>query len=157
MSGPSRVLVALRVPADAPRAFEAFTTEIARWWQPDGLFRFTDRRDGTLHFEPGVDGRLVEAYPDGSTFTVGEVLAWEPPLRLAITWRQASFGPDQSTELHVSFAPAGGETRVDHAAHGHVAEHHQHRGDDQRREDGALVALSGGAVGPWRCLHKKGG
>ena len=77
-----------------PRAFEAFTTEIARWWQPDGLFRFTDRRDGTLHFEPGVDGRLVEAYPDGSTFTVGEVLAWEPPDRLAITWRQASFGPE---------------------------------------------------------------
>ena len=26
----------------------------------------------------------------------------------------------------------------------------------QRREDGALVALSGGAVGPWRCLHKMG-
>ncbi len=25
----------------------------------------------------------------------------------------------------------------------------------QRREDGALVALSGGTVGPWRCLHKK--
>ena len=130
MSGPSRVLVALRVPADAPRAFEAFTTEIARWWQPDGLFRFTDRRDGTLHFEPGVDGRLVEAYPDGSTFTVGEVLAWEPPDRLAITWRQASFGPDQSTELHVSFVPAGTETRVvvehfgwDRFPDDHVARH----------------------------------
>ena len=112
MSGPSRVLVALRVPADPLRAFEAFTAEIARWWRPDGLFRFTTRRDGTLRFEPGPDGRLVETYPDATSFTIGEVLAWEPPQRLAITWRQASFGPDQTTELHVSFEPAGDETRV---------------------------------------------
>ena len=112
MTGPSRVLVALRVPADPSRAFEAFTAEIAHWWRPDGLFRFATRRDGTLRFEPGPDGRLVETYPDGTSFTIGEVLAWEPPRRLAITWRQASFGPDQSTELHVSFEPAGDETRV---------------------------------------------
>lgn len=112
MSDASRVLVALRVPATPERAFEAFTGEIATWWKPNGLFRFTDDATGTLAFEAGPEGRLVETYADGSTFTVGEVLAWEPPHRLALTWRHASFAPDQSTELHVRFEDAGHETRV---------------------------------------------
>jgi uncharacterized protein YndB with AHSA1/START domain len=116
MSDPSRVLVALRVPATPERAFGAFTDEIAQWWKPNGLFTFTPRRTGTLAFEPGPNGRLVETYPDGSTFTVGDILTWEPPHRLVLTWRQAAFAPDQSTELHVTFddvsRAAGPETRV---------------------------------------------
>lgn len=112
MTEGSRVLVALRVPADPARAFEAFTGEIGSWWRPNGLFQFTDGRTGTMAFEPGPAGRLVEVYADGSRFTVGEVLTWDPPHRLVLTWRHASFAPDQSTELHVSFTEAGTETRV---------------------------------------------
>jgi uncharacterized protein YndB with AHSA1/START domain len=114
----SRVLVALRVPVPAARAFSAFTEQIGDWWQPNGLFQFTDGRDGTLAFEPGPDGRLVETYPDGSSFVIGHIRAWEPPRRLVLTWRHASFAPDQDTELHVRFDDAkepGGpaaETRV---------------------------------------------
>jgi uncharacterized protein YndB with AHSA1/START domain len=117
----SRVLVALRVPVPAERAFSAFTEEIGTWWQPHGLFQFTDR-SGTLAFEPGPDGRLVETYADGSSFVVGEIRAWEPPHRLVVSWRHANFPADQETELHVRFDevedPAGGagavavETRV---------------------------------------------
>jgi uncharacterized protein YndB with AHSA1/START domain len=99
----SRVLVALRVPVPATRAFAAFTEQIAEWWQPNGLFQFTDDRTGTLAFEPGPDGRLVETYPDGTSFVVGHIRAWEPPRRLVLSWRHASFAPDQETELHVRF------------------------------------------------------
>jgi uncharacterized protein YndB with AHSA1/START domain len=114
----SRVLVALRVPVPAARAFAAFTEQIGEWWQPNGLFQFTDGRDGSLAFEPGPDGRLVETYPDGSSFVVGHIRAWEPPHRLVVSWRHASFAPDQETELHVRFDdvddPGGavGQTRV---------------------------------------------
>jgi uncharacterized protein YndB with AHSA1/START domain len=108
----SRVLVALRVPATPERAFRAFTEEIGAWWQPNGLFSFTDDQTGTLAFEPGPGGRLVETYADGSTFTVGDVVTWDPPHRLVLTWRHASFAPDQSTELHVAFTEVGAETRV---------------------------------------------
>jgi uncharacterized protein YndB with AHSA1/START domain len=114
----SRVLVALRVPVPAARAFAAFTDEIAQWWQPNGLFQFTEGRTGTLAFEPGPDGRLVETYADGTTFVVGHVRAWEPPRRLVLSWRHANFAPDQETELHVRFDdvddPAGdaAHTRV---------------------------------------------
>jgi len=114
----SRVLVALRVPVPAARAFAAFTEQIADWWQPNGLFQFTEGRTGALAFEPGPDGRLVETYPDGSSFVVGHIRAWEPPRRLVLSWRQASFAPDQETELHVRFDdlddpdPTGAQTRV---------------------------------------------
>ncbi|MGD9753997.1 MAG: SRPBCC domain-containing protein [Acidimicrobiia bacterium] len=118
MTDGSRVLVSRRVPVGTARAFEAFTAEIGRWWRPNGLFQFTDGRTGTLAFEPGPSGRLVETYEDGSVFVVGEVRAWEPPHRLAIGWRHASFAPGQDTELRVRFEevddPAGGrpQTRV---------------------------------------------
>lgn len=118
MTEASRVLVALRVPVPAARAFAAFTEQIAEWWQPNGLFQFTDGPTGTLAFEPGPDGRLVETYPDGTSFVVGHIRAWEPPRRLVLGWRHASFAPDQETELHVRFDdvedPAGAvaQTRV---------------------------------------------
>jgi len=110
----SRVLVALRVDTTPERAFAAFTGEIDRWWQPNGLFQFTVGRSGTLAFEPGPEGRrLVETYDDGTSFVIGEVLAWDPPHRLAVGWRTASFTPDQTTELRVRFNAVGTQTRVE--------------------------------------------
>lgn len=110
MTDTSRVLVALRVPVPASRAFAAFTEQIADWWQPNGLFQFTGGRTGTLAFEPGVGGRLVETYADGSSFVVGHIRAWEPPRRLVVSWRHASFAADQETELHVRFDEVAGPT-----------------------------------------------
>jgi uncharacterized protein YndB with AHSA1/START domain len=112
MTQGSRVLSAIRVNATPTRAFAAFTQEIDQWWRPNGLFQFTRGRSGVLSFEPGANGRLVETHDDGSTFIVGEVRVWDPPRRLVLTWRQDSFAPDQSTELHVRFEEAGQQTRV---------------------------------------------
>jgi uncharacterized protein YndB with AHSA1/START domain len=107
----SRVLVAVRVPATPTRAFAAFTGEIGRWWRPNALFQFSrERTDGTLAFEPGPEGRLVETYPDGDAFVVGHVRLWDPPHRLVLSWRQAGFAPDQETELHVRFDAVEAET-----------------------------------------------
>ena len=108
----SRVLVALRVPADPAHAFAVFTADIAQWWQPNPLFQFTDSRNGRLAFEPGHDGRLTETYDDGSVFEIGRIRTWEPPHRLALSWRHASFPPDQETEVHIRFEPVGDETRI---------------------------------------------
>lgn len=108
----STVLVALRVPADPARAFEAFTREIASWWQPSPLFRITPQGDGELAFEPGVGGRLVTRLETGETFEIGRISVWEPGRRLVFAWRQASFSPGQSTEVEVRFEPVGEETRI---------------------------------------------
>ena len=115
MTDASRVLVALRVPAGAERAFAAFTEQIGEWWRPNGLFQFTEGRTGALAFEPGPDGRLVETYPDGESFVIGRIRVWDPPHRLVLSWRHANFAADQETELHVRFDDIDGahsQTRV---------------------------------------------
>jgi uncharacterized protein YndB with AHSA1/START domain len=65
-----------------------------------------------LSFVPGRHGGLVAVKPDGSEFVVGEVLGWEPPHRLALSWREESFEPGQETELRVRFDAVDGGTKV---------------------------------------------
>jgi uncharacterized protein YndB with AHSA1/START domain len=109
----SRVLVAVRVPSSPERAFRAFTDEIGQWWKPNALFPFPGGDAGALAFEGGLEGRLVERSPDGGTFVVGRIRVWEPPVRLVVSWREATFEPGQDTELRVRFDDlGGGETRV---------------------------------------------
>jgi hypothetical protein len=102
----------MRLPVDPMGAFEAFTREISSWWRPDPLFRITARGDGELAFEPGVGGRLITHLNNGETFEIGRISVWEPGKHLVFGWRQASFSPEQSTEVEVRFEPVGDETRV---------------------------------------------
>jgi uncharacterized protein YndB with AHSA1/START domain len=108
----SQVYIALRVPANPLRTFEAFTDEIALWWQPGSLFQLTPRGDGRLAFEPGVNGRLLSTLANGEQFEIGRISIWEPGERLVFTWRPASFTADQSTEVEVRFEAVGRETRI---------------------------------------------
>lgn len=108
----SRILVSLRVPGPPDRAFAAFTGEIAKWWRPNSLFRFARGSPGALAFEPRIDGRFIETSPSGEVFEIGRITAWEPGAKLAFTWRQESFAPEQVTHVEVRFEPTGDETRV---------------------------------------------
>lgn len=126
----SAVLVALRIKASPGRVFDAFTKDIGLWWRPNALFAFTPRSPGVLGFEPGPGGRLTETLPNGQVFEIGRITEWTPPSSLAFTWRQATFGPEQSTEVRVTFEPVGAETRVsvehrgwDSVPAAHVAKH----------------------------------
>ena len=108
----SKVLVSLRVPASPERAFEAFTRDITLWWRPNGLFRFTPRSPGVIAFETGEGGRLTETLANGKVFEIGRIRAWEPPHRLVFGWRQATFAPDQDTEVEIRFEAVDDQTRV---------------------------------------------
>jgi uncharacterized protein YndB with AHSA1/START domain len=126
----SQILVSLRVKASPLRAFETFTRDIALWWAPNPLFRFTPGSPGKLAFEPHEGGRFTETLDDGEVFEIGRIRVWEPGQRLVFGWRQASFGPDQGTEVAVTFEPVGAETRVTVSHRGwdsvpieHVARH----------------------------------
>jgi uncharacterized protein YndB with AHSA1/START domain len=126
----SRVLVALRVSASPERAFEAFTAEVAQWWRPNLLFQLTPRSPGVVAFEGGLGGRFIETLPNGKVFEIGRITAWEPGVRLAFGWRQATFAPDQNTEVEVRFEAVGEETRItvehrgwDSVPAAHVARH----------------------------------
>lgn len=111
----SRVVVSIRVPCSPIQAFEVFTDEIGEWWRHSEMFKFTPRSPGRLAFErspDGTPGRLVEQLPNGKTFEIGPVRVWAPGERLVVGWRQATFGPEQETEVDVRFEPVGQETRV---------------------------------------------
>lgn len=142
------VIVSIRVGAPPLRAFQAFTEEIGNWWRPNGLFSLTRQGDGRLRFEPGQGGRLVAELPDGSEFEVGRVNIWMPGERLALSWRQASFAPDQSTELDVTFEPVGDETRVtvEHRGWSRIPQEHA------ARHGMELILFQHRQVEHWRTL-----
>jgi uncharacterized protein YndB with AHSA1/START domain len=127
----SKVIVAIRVKAPPEKAFQVFVDEIGAWWRPNMLFAFTPRAAGVMAFEPGPGGRLIETRAGGKVFEVGKIRAWEPPGRLVFGFRQATFTPDQDTEVEARFEPVGdGETRVtithtgwDSIPQAHVARH----------------------------------
>ena len=135
----SAVIVSLRVRVTPQEAFAVFTQEIAVWWKPNGLFQLTPLGDGVMRFE-GAE-RLITTLPNGKEFEIGRVTAWAPGERLAFTWRQASFTPEQSTHVDVRFEAVGDETRVtvehrgwDTIPQEHVARHTFPLGHFQMRQ-----------------------
>jgi len=127
----SQVIVAIRVTASPERAFQVFVDEIGVWWRPNPLFRFTPRQPGALRFEPGPAGRLIETRAGGKVFEIGRIRAWDPPARLVFGFRQATFTPEQDTEVEARFEAVGDdETRItithtgwDSVPQEHVARH----------------------------------
>lgn len=103
-----RVRVTVRVSAPRDVAFRVFTEEIDGWWRRGKRYRVGEPSVMTL--EPGVGGRLQETVrtADGHrSFDLGNVLVWQPPERLVLSWRAVNFTPkDPSTEVEVTFARA---------------------------------------------------
>jgi len=87
-----------RSPEDA---FSLFTTRMTEWW-PMQRFTFGPGKSDEVVMEPYIGGRFYERYTDGNEFTIGEVLAWDPPRRVVFTWRGRWSMP---TEVSVQFTP----------------------------------------------------
>lgn len=119
------VIVSIEVAADPLLAFQVFTTDIDAWWLRGPKHRFRAPWNGTLAFEPGRGGRLIEAYADGTSFVIGRILQWVPGERLVMSWRLPSFADTETTEVDVRFDAINGGTRVSI----------EHRGWDTLRAD----------------------
>jgi uncharacterized protein YndB with AHSA1/START domain len=108
-----RVTIAVAVPQAV--AFEIFTREIDRWWLKGPKYREPGMSGGLMRLEPGVGGRLFESIESGEgerIFEVGSVQTWEPPSRVAFTWRNRTFAPAETTEVEVTFASTSTGTLV---------------------------------------------
>jgi uncharacterized protein YndB with AHSA1/START domain len=117
-----------RSPEDA---FAVFSDEIGAWWPlpSHGLF---GERSAAVVFR---DQKLVEQSADGSEAVWAEVLEWEPPSRLVMTWHPGQDASDAS-QVEVVFEPEGDGTRVTI----------EHRGWEVFGDDGSNRRL--GYVGP---------
>jgi uncharacterized protein YndB with AHSA1/START domain len=117
----STVRKSILVDASPEDAFRVFTEEAGSWWPLHSHSVFRERAT-SLHFEPRAGGRVFERAADGEEADWGELLAWEPPSRFAMTWDVGK----QRTHLEVRFAPEAAGTRIEL----------EHRGWDAYGDDG---------------------
>jgi uncharacterized protein YndB with AHSA1/START domain len=94
-------------------AFRVFTADIGRWY-PLAMYSINPAVD--CRFEPHVGGRLYEIGPDGHETIWGNVLEWNPPHALALSW-QARCSEEEAQRIDISFhaVPDGTEVRLVHA------------------------------------------
>jgi uncharacterized protein YndB with AHSA1/START domain len=64
-----------------------------------------------VRFEPRAGGRIFERTPAGEEHDWGEVVAWEPPHRLAYRWHLRQDRAD-ATLVEITFAARGDATGV---------------------------------------------
>jgi uncharacterized protein YndB with AHSA1/START domain len=122
MTEPLRMAFDVACPAD--RAFDLWTRRIDTWWPSD--HSVTGRPDIVVVLEAGVGGRIFERTPDGEEHDWGEVIAWEPPHRLAYLWHLQRERAD-ATEVEIRFVPRGADgARIEI----------EHRGWDRLGDDG---------------------
>jgi len=130
------------VSAPIDKAFSVFTDQFAAWWPSS--FQINPNGYEAAYIEPRLGGRWFERAPDGSECDWGQVLAWEPPDKVLLSWHLTSgydYDPDpaHASEVEITFVALGpSTTRVDIS----------HR-KFERTIDGAKVAESVGGEGGW--------
>jgi uncharacterized protein YndB with AHSA1/START domain len=101
----------ITVAADPEHAFAVFTERLGEWWPLHTHSISMGRHDAPARSAGFADGQLFETGPGGERYVWGEVTAWEPPERVAYTWR---VGRDDElhTDVEVTFTAVDGGTRV---------------------------------------------
>jgi uncharacterized protein YndB with AHSA1/START domain len=113
------------VPAPVPEAFRIYT-ECAAEWLPSGHTFI--REPQAIVMEPHVGGRFYERGPDGTEMTRGTITAWEPPLRLTVTWRigpgwRPIFDDEHASVIIVEFNPSGSDATEVTLTYTHLERH----------------------------------
>jgi uncharacterized protein YndB with AHSA1/START domain len=104
------------VPAPPERAFAVFTERFDSWWPRSHHIGEPEMAEAII--EPRAGGRWYERGVDGSACDWGEVLAYDPPHRVVLSWHlngEWAYDPDpaRASEVEVTFTPAGDGTRVE--------------------------------------------
>ena len=99
----------IRVERPPATAFKVFCEEIGQWWPKGPSFGGKDLAD--LRIEARVGGRFYERYVDDTEYDIGQVTAYQPPGRVAFTWRAPSW--DVDTQVEVRFTADGSGTRLE--------------------------------------------
>jgi uncharacterized protein YndB with AHSA1/START domain len=109
----------ITVNATPERAFEVFAARIDTWWPRDYSVGESDLKRVVI--EPREGGRFYEQGIDGVDTVWGEVLAYDPPSRLHLTWRlNGHWQVDEAaSEIEVTFTPTAEGTTVS-LVHSHL-------------------------------------
>jgi uncharacterized protein YndB with AHSA1/START domain len=113
----------ITVEAPVERAFEVFTERFDTWWPRSHHIGEPEMREAILERRTG--GRWYELGVDGSECEWGEVLAYDPPRRIVLTWHIGSdwkYHAEQASEIEVNFTAQGELTHVT-LEHRHLERH----------------------------------
>ena len=140
------VMKELVVEAPQERAFRVFTERFDAWWPREHHIGKAPMKQAVLEGRAG--GRWYELGEDGSRCEWGQVLVWDPPGRLVLSWQitgQWRYDEGFSTEVEVRFTPEGPRrTRVSL----------EHRNLDRFGPAAEQMKQSFGADGGWSGLLK---
>jgi uncharacterized protein YndB with AHSA1/START domain len=86
-----RVESSIVVAATPARVWQAWVEEMNQWWTKP---YYNDHARVTgLYMEPKLGGRYVEKWgEEGAGFLIGTIVEWLPPLRMAFTWSESTWG-----------------------------------------------------------------
>jgi uncharacterized protein YndB with AHSA1/START domain len=120
------------------RAFTVWATRTSAWW-PAG-HTVSGEPGLAVCFEPRRGGRIYERTGAGAEHDWGEVLAWEPPHRLAYSWHLRQDRAD-ATRVEITFAadPEGTRVRIVHTGWERLGERGAALRDRNRRGWGGLI------------------
>lgn len=104
--------MSVTVPMSQDRAFRFFTENIDKWWPLDviAVSREAGEEVETCFFEPRLGGRIAERSTTGKEYVWADVLVYEPPHRLVVSWHPRK---SPATELAITFTPADPGTLVE--------------------------------------------
>ena len=118
-------------------AFRTFTSGIGTWWPLDSHSVGVGRAQEVV-LEAGVGGRIYERWDDGTDCEWGRVTVWEPPVRVAFSWKpnREAVAP---TKVDIRFSADGDVTLVEL----------EHRGWERLGERACEVHASYASAGGW--------
>jgi uncharacterized protein YndB with AHSA1/START domain len=96
------------VPLAAADAFELFTERMSEWW-PLATHSLGGERAAGVRVEGRVGGRVIESTDDGTEHAWADVIAWDPPHRLALAWHPSA-DPVAATIVDIRFHASDGGT-----------------------------------------------
>jgi len=107
----------ITVACSREHAFKTYTEAFDSWWPREHRLGEADLAEAVIEPKPG--GRWYERTVDGAECQWGEVLVWEPPGRVVLSWRidgdwKVDPDPAHASEIEVRFVEEGPRsTRVE--------------------------------------------
>jgi hypothetical protein len=110
----SPVVQTIEVARSIEVAFKTFTEGLDSWWPRETHSIGEDKIDRIV-FEDRVGGRIYERWQDGHEEPWADILEWDPPRRVVLSWHP---NPEATvaTEVEITFTEADGATtlRLEH-------------------------------------------
>jgi hypothetical protein len=134
------IVVEFEVMTSPQHAFDVWTSRPSMWWPRSHTV--TQDPDLTVVFEGFAGGRIYERGSDGSEHEWGEILVWEPPLRVDYLWH-LFFERSEATEISVTFTETDNGSRVRLVQTGFEKLGDEIGAERRRRTDHAWLEVTG--------------